>query len=230
MRLLTDNTKLRKPVNGYKMTGLQLAPANTSGYNVCQYHTEECKKYCVAGIGFGQLHSVQDARINRTNYFFQDRKEFIKQLHRELDNFAKTCKKKQLKPAVRLNIFSDLPWEKIDATLFNKDIEFYDYTKDTSRALLSLNTKAQFPRNYKLTFSWSGENAIDCMHVLNRGGNVAVPFQELPDTFMKYKVINGDKHDLRLPSVDGENVIVGLVAKGGLKKNDSVFKVTLPMI
>ena len=54
--------------------------------------------------------------------------------------------------------------------------------------------------------------------------NKAVVFRkELPDTFRGFKVIDGDKHDMRF--LDKSNVVVGLTAKGPAKKDYSGFVV-----
>ena len=60
------------------------------------------------------------------------------------------------------------------------------------------------------------------MDILSKGHNVAMVFDKLPETYMGYKVINGDETDLRF--LDDKNVIVGLKYKkmtgfGGAKKN-----------
>jgi hypothetical protein len=60
------------------------------------------------------------------------------------------------------------------------------------------------------------------MDILSKGFNVAMVFDKLPETYMGYKVINGDENDLRF--LDEKNVIVGLKYKkmtgfGGAKKN-----------
>ena len=47
--------------------------------------------------------------------------------------------------------------------------------------------------------------------MLSKGHNVAVVFDEVPETYKGYKVINGDESDLRF--TDEKNVIVGLKYK-----------------
>jgi len=53
--------------------------------------------------------------------------------------------------------------------------------------------------------------------------NVAVVFRNkiLPETYLGYKVINGDKTDLRF--LDEKGVIVGLYAKGKATKDTTGF-------
>jgi len=55
LRLLTEgsgNAKLRKSEESeFLSVGLSLAPADTSGYNVCQHSTPSCRAHCVAHQG-----------------------------------------------------------------------------------------------------------------------------------------------------------------------------------
>ena len=79
----------------------------------------------------------------------------------------------------------------------------------------------RFPSNYSLTFSRSENNEAKCLDVLAKGGNVAVVFRtkELPSTWQGYKVVNGDKNDLRF--LDPKGVVIGLYAKGKKARNDT---------
>jgi hypothetical protein len=55
------------------------------------------------------------------------------------------------------------------------------------------------------------------------GGNIAVVFDELPNTYLGKTVVNGDDTDVRF--LDGQNVVVGLKAKGRARKDSSGFVV-----
>jgi len=55
------------------------------------------------------------------------------------------------------------------------------------------------------------------------GFNVAVVFQEQPETYLGVKVISGDEHDLRF--LDASGVVVGLTAKGKAKRDTSGFTI-----
>jgi hypothetical protein len=93
-------------------------------------------------------------------------------------------------------------------------IQFLDYTKNPKRFDRAL------PANYHLTFSLSETNLADALGLLARGFNVAVVFgYALPATFQGYRVIDGDKHDLRF--LDPQNVVVGLSPKGHKAKRDT---------
>jgi hypothetical protein len=59
--------------------------------------------------------------------------------------------------------------------------------------------------------------------IANMGGNIAVVFDKLPDTYLGKKVVDGDATDLRF--LDAKNIIVGLKAKGKGKKDNSGFVV-----
>jgi hypothetical protein len=81
------------------------------------------------------------------------------------------------------------------------------------------------PSNYHLTFSRSECNESDAIKVLGSRGNVAVVFKELPDFWNGYKVIFGDESDIRFGGEQG--VVIGLLAKGKARKDNSGFVVTI---
>ena len=119
--------------------------------------------------------------------------------------------------AIRLNGTADIPFENIPVNGFKNifemfpEVQFYDYTKNHKRF-----DNVILPENYYLTFSRSEENDKESLDILNRGYNVAYVFgvrkeQDLPKTYLGFKVINGDESDLRF--LDEENVIVGLKYK-----------------
>jgi len=84
-------------------------------------------------------------------------------------------------------------------------VQFYDYTKNHFRF------NSVLPANYHLTFSRSEANEEQVERILARGYNVAVVFDELPENYKGYTVINGDLSDLRFE--DQKNVVVGLKYK-----------------
>ena len=111
MKLLTtNNTKTLKGMfKGYSTAILHLAPSNLSGRNVCPWASEECIKKCLNLSGMGVFDNVQQARINRTNYYFENPEAFRVQLAQEIANFSKNAVKKGYIPTVRLNGTSDIP-------------------------------------------------------------------------------------------------------------------------
>lgn len=222
--LLTTNMKLAlDQENGYEVVGISIAPAKIGGYQVCRDASEGCLKACIYKSGHGRFTNTQIARIKRKLLFFQNNKAFKLQLFKELTSFSKSCKRNGIKPAVRLNVFSDIPYEIVYPELFTEfpEIMFYDYTKRVDRV-----KSKTLPKNYHLTFSRS-ENTTDLqvLDLVNSGINVAIPFNcskdKLPKTYLGMEVINGDKSDIRF--LDKVGVIVGLSVKGDskVKKSDN---------
>jgi len=207
-----SQTKMAKGEKfGYKTAILHLAPYKLSGKNVCPKASKECIAFCLNTSGRGQMNSVQQARINKTQLFWKDRKKFLEQLSQEIGQLKKRAASQGFKFAVRLNGTSDLAWHRFSSLMDqHPDVIFYDYTKVYNH--LDHNLK-----NYKITFSASGSNNTECMAALKAGHNVAYVFKDkLPKKFQGKRVIDGDKHDLRF--LDPRGVVVGLLAKGSAKK------------
>lgn len=236
-----SNTKLRKSNKsgkGYTTIGLSLSPAKESGYEVCPSRSPGCTQGCIFTSGRGQANIVKQARIAKTRLFFQDRPTFQDMLVKELTMWERRAAKKDSLLACRLNVFSDILWEKVWPELFDMfpNIQFYDYTKHLQRALTysysRMSGDNSFPRNYYLTFSRSeiNSNGIEQLFDLDSPMNIAVVFDSkaLPDYWERRKVINGDETDLRF--LDPSGTIVGLYAKGKGKKDDSNFIVKLEFI
>jgi hypothetical protein len=166
----------------------------------------------------GVFSNVQEARINKAKFLIERRADFIAALNKELANLNKQAGKgKQI--AVRLNVLSDLPWHNmIDMESF-QNLRFYDYTPNLARMIQFLN--GELPANYHLTFSRKENNQSKVELVAAMGGNVAVVFDKLPQTYLGKQVVDGDATDLRF--LDPRGVIVGLKAKGKGKKDTSGF-------
>lgn len=225
--LTVGNAKISKgEAFGYLTKGLHLAPANLSGYEVCQWRSKGCTMACLNTAGRGQMNSVQDSRIAKTKLFFEQRFDFLAKLSKEITSTIKSASKKGLQAVFRPNLTSDIAWENIinedGVTIFEKHgkTQFYDYTKSFKRMQRFLN--GELPSNYHLTFSCSEHNEEKCKMVLAMGGNVAVVFRnQLPETWNGYKVVNGDESDLRF--LDKQGVVVGLIEKGLAKKDLTGF-------
>ncbi len=215
---------------GYLSFVLHLAPANLSGKEVCPKRTSGCTAACLNTAGRGGIFKkgestnvIQQARIRRTKFFFENRREFLNQLTVDIIKAKTMAEKKGLIPVFRLNGTSDLSWEKYEVAngknIFQMfpEVQFYDYTKVLGR-------KTSHIPNYHLTFSNADGNINDVLAAKQAGLNVAVVFRKnLPETYLGRKVINGDETDLRF--LDDKNVIVGLKAKGKAKKDISGFVV-----
>ena len=74
-----------------------------------------------------------------------------------------------------------------------------------------------------MTFSRSESNDGYVVEMMHRGVNVAVVFDTLPEMYLGAKVIDGTETDLRF--LDEKGVIVGLLAKGKAKKDNSGFTI-----
>jgi len=148
---------------------------------------------------------------------------FTAQLNREIEALKRKARRMGLRLAIRLNGTSDISWEEELPALFwrHDDVQFYDYTKNFVRMTTYLWDWPTF--NYHLTFSRSELNDDQCSEILRLGGNVAVVFDSVPDTFRDRAVCDGDGDDLRF--LDPPLVWVGLKAKGKLKQFESSFKI-----
>lgn len=227
MKLLTTaNAKIKKGEKmGFQTFGIHLAPASLSGFNVCKDASAGCAAACLNTAGMGAFSNVQLARIEKTRFFFSNKSGFIAQLTKEIGAAIRSASKRGMQACFRLNLTSDLPWEKISVsgkTIFQiyPQVQFYDYTKSPERMAAFLN--GDMPKNYHLTFSRSETNGSVALAMLRSGGNVAMVFRKsLPASYMGAEVINGDETDLRF--LDGSGKIVGLVEKGRAKKDATGF-------
>lgn len=204
---------------------LHLMPANYSGYEVCPMRSAGCTANCLNFAGH-QRKKKYRARTAKTKLFFEDRTVFMKKLANEISNLESRAERIDLKPGIRLNGTSDIPWESVrypgtDLNLMETFpyVAFMDYTKRPNRKYL--------PENYKLVFSRSETNENQCGEALDNGMNVAVVFRnELPETYKlagrELPVIDGDEHDWRYGEYEiyPDRVIVGLRAKGHAAKSD----------
>lgn len=198
---------------------LHLAPANMSGYEVCQGASDGCRAACLHYAGNPAFaNNKTKARVARTKMLFEQRDAFMAQLHKEITAHVKRSKKLGLDPVVRLNGTSDIIWERKKCGDYPNimaafpDVQFYDYTKLYRPVDIS---------NYHLTFSLSENNQDKAQAALDAGWNLAVVFQAkaLPDTFMGLPVIDGDETDYR--PADPKGCVVGLKVKGPKGKADT---------
>ena len=240
----TDKGRAR----GYSTAIMYFAPADLSGYDVCQYRSAGCTAACLNTSGHGGvaknpdargLNDIQRCRVARTRLFFLNRFLFNQRLVHEIALHVEKARLAGMIPCIRLNGTSDLPWERLrmndGRTILEHfpDVQFYDYTKHVDRALRF--ARGLMPANYHLTFSRSETNADECERVLAAGGNVAAVFKicgckpkgrcahDLADgfAFEGVPVISGDHDDLRFLDVPG--VYVGLKAKGLARADASGF-------
>ncbi|HEX3152622.1 MAG TPA: hypothetical protein VHR66_31405 [Gemmataceae bacterium] len=222
-----DNPKLSKSNRagtGYKTWGLSLAPAKESGFNLCASSTRGCRAACLYRQSHGRLFpSIAAARIARAVAFKEHRDWFERSLVYELGRITRNADRDGYRVAVRLNVVSDVMWEREFPALFwlFRDVQFYDYTKHSKRMFRFL--AGELPLNYSLTYLMS-EDGTDVRTVLEAGGNVAIVFRgRLPKAWCGFPVIDGDENDLRF--LDPAGVVVGLLAKGSANRDATGFVV-----
>ena len=218
------NAKINK--NEVTTFNLSLAPykQNAKGVNLCPKASKGCALACLFTAGRGKFTNVQQARINKTNYYLFDKQKFMDQLAKEINKIALKSTITNEKFALRLNTLSDVDFvyqlkKYADLDLLNddtyKNIIVYDYTAIIGKVKKYLGTR------YHLTLSRKEDNEQDVMEALEMGGNVAIVFKELPKTYKGYRVVDGDKTDLEMTKY--KNVVLGLKAKGDAKKDTTGF-------
>ena len=227
---------LKGMAQGYNTYILHLAPGSLSGHNTCPKATAGCLSACLNTAGRGGMfkrgentNTIQQARIRKTQLFYNDRDAFMALLVKDILLAIKQSKAKGLVPVFRLNGTSDISWEKYPVKMGNVYysnifeafgyVQFYDYSKILGR-------KVNHIPNYSLTFSAADGNDNDVREAIKQGYNIAVVFgikktEPMPAEYMGLPVFNGDESDLRF--LDPKQVVVGLYAKGKAKKDTSGF-------
>lgn len=229
MQLLTTNSKLAKCEKfGYLAMGLELAPGKLGGRGELCADRGDCYKTCLFNSGFGSMPAVRKARIDRTRFVFNTdgpiSHEALIQLEHEIGLLERRARKRKLRAAVRLNVFSDVDW--VDALrrtwfLSFPHVKFYDYTKNIERWRRSLSGGPAWPFNYDLTFSTSEEvNVGDISDEMKSGGRCTVVARKgsIWDDWIGSclgggtNVVDGDEHDLTF--LHPKRTIIVLAAKG----------------
>ena len=195
--LLSENTKLHKrdPLTPKAVAvGLSLLPEHSifrgeteGGVNLqplspveaspratlCMHSSPECRASCLVYSGQNQAHWVGNfakgakakALVEAPHHFMRLLLEAIE--HYVRDKSVKLGRGKAMK-FLRLNVFSDIPWEIMAPWLFEDTrVHPYDYSKVPGRAFIP---------NYDLSYSYSGRNLPYCDQELRRGRRVVVVF------------------------------------------------------
>jgi Gene product 88 len=214
--LSAANHKQEKGV-GYRSVGLTLTPRATgrAGRNLCPFATKGCARSCFADFDRLAWPQVKRAAVARTLLLGQHPDVFQSILRTDIAR--ELVRAGGMRLVVRLNVVSDVAWERESPGLFADfpSVQFMDYTKDISRIL-----DPKRPANYHLTFSRSEINEEHCRRALAAGHNVTVVFRKppFPTNFWGYPVIDGDQNDLRF--LDPVPSIVALKAKGAGARRD----------
>lgn len=219
-------TNAKTAKNSLETYILYLAPhkQNSKKINICP-KAAGCAAACLYTAGRGKFSNVQKSRINKTEYYLHDKEKFILQLAAELVKINTKAAKENKQVAIRLNGTSDLDfiyllqkYAKLDPFSLNQLI-YYDYTKIPGKAIKYANYD-----KYTVTFSRDETNAEYLPQLLKLGVNISVVFSgELPETYLGYPVIDGDKSDIIM--LYNKAAIIGLRAKGDAKKDTTGFVV-----
>jgi hypothetical protein len=236
-----DSKTIKGTSFGFLTGILYMAPGNLAGVgNVCPHASAGCLSSCLFTAGrAGIFKAINEARINRTRFFYYERAAFLAQLAGEISAVVRKANREGLSPVIRLNGTSDLPWEKLAPDLFTQfpDVTFYDYTKNLRRVVAW--SKGEFPKNYSLTFSLSESNRDHAETAIAAGVNVAVVYDGPTIQGKPLALNNGmkprpwfsaDESDLRfLDSVgkDGRGRFGILKAKGKARKDQTGFVVRM---
>jgi hypothetical protein len=196
--------------------GIYLAPAKTSGFNVCAGASKYCKEACLNMSGRNGIfydNRIQNTRVKKTQILMNYPVFMFDWITKEIALHKQRAEKKGYRFSVRINCTSDLDLSKFrnsrGQNLFEAfpTVQFYDYTKIFRR----IDLMKVYP-NYDVTYSYNGLNYNECIAALNAGVRVAMVFEKkLPSTYRGYPVVNGDLYDTRY--IDPKNAIVGLVFK-----------------
>lgn len=226
------DAKTRKNSKIGILTGiLYLAPANLSGSELCSSRTKGCTAACLWTSGHGAYSNVKTARLRKTYVFLNEQEMFMDRISMDVDLLVEEAKDRDMRPAMRLNGTSDIAWETIPVGdhehIFaaHPNVEAYDYTKVLAR----LPAIAGIP-NYSVVFSRgeSKKSQLDSDKALEMGVPITVVFDELPMVYKGMKVVNGDTDDWRPADIlmaDGRPTVIGLIAKGKARYDDSGFVV-----
>ena len=135
--------------------------------NACVGASPACIASCLVYSGHNTIDPYNAVvKAARLQALVREPVAFLRML---AENIRRHARQRSSEPYVRLNVFSDIPWELFCSELFDAFslLNFYDYTKVENR---------QPPPNYDLTFSFSGINQPQVAHELSRGRRIAVVF------------------------------------------------------
>jgi hypothetical protein len=198
VKLLSVNQdgKTRKGLRLGVLTGIMyMSPAAESGVaNVCRFSTPGCEAGCLNKGGRLAMPVGQAAQMERTRLLFKEPGVFWPKLMGEIEALIRKARREGLRPAVRLNGTSDLPWERMKLQRYQSgksimnlfpEVQFYDYTKYPYRS----RPVEGLPSNYDLTYSFNERDGWDAAEVnLWSGRRVAVVYstrkgQPLPESY-----------------------------------------------
>jgi len=140
--------------------------------NACVRATPQCASSCLAFSGRNLADNYNTVKkYALLQSLVHEPEAFVRMLTEAIALHRDQSFRSSVMPLVRLNVFSDIPWELVIPDLFDdfSDVQFYDYTKVPGR---------QPPPNYDLTFSFAGtKRNVEAMDAeIRRGSRVAMVF------------------------------------------------------
>ena len=215
------------------------------GLGLCVGSSDACRKACLVYSGHNTIDLYNIAvKVARTEALLLQPVAFARILVEAVSRHLNSARRRGFEPFIRLNVFSDVPWELVFPDLFGMfpALRFYDYMKVPGRST---------PSNYDLTFSWSGVNEAFVQSELQRGRRIAAVFMlpggmkerqrytigptgktyniQLPKTFLNLPVVDGDVSDVRprnpSPCVVGLRWKLPLGSDAGKRLGNSSFVV-----
>lgn len=173
LSLLPEHSIFRAETEG----GVNLQPLSpvegTPRSTLCMHSSPECRASCLVYSGQNQAHWAGNfAKGAKAKALVEAPHHFLRLLLEAIDHYAEDKSKKlgggKALKFLRLNVFSDIPWEVMAPWLFeDARVHGYDYTKIPGRA---------FVDNYDLSYSYSGRNLQHCDQELRRGRRIVVVF------------------------------------------------------
>lgn len=125
----------------------------------CASATAQCQASCLVFSGQNlndKWNTVK--KVSLSMALANEPLAFLRILVEAIRKWEVECKCQDAVPFVRLNVYSDIPWEMVCPWLFEMfpGVQFYDYTKVADRMPWD-DKKKKYPiSNYDLTFSYSG--------------------------------------------------------------------------
>lgn len=162
---------------------------------LCHGASVECRATCLVFSGSNVKQSYNtEVKQAAAAALIRYPNEFLRVLHESIRVFREKAEEAGSQPYVRLNVYSDVPWERVAPWLFTEfagskyrdQTHFaYDYSKLPGR---------KTPENYDLTFSFSGSNWPFVVSELRRGRRAAVVFF-MPDSPEMRRIGKGELSD-----------------------------------
>ena len=217
------NSKLAKST-GFRNIGVSLTPSTVGVLDNCPSSTPKCRAACLAFTGRIEMEKnragvIGRSRQGRTRMLAEDPQLFADVLYSQLERENRKAKRDGFNVAFRPDVLSDRFWHLENPWIFERFPRWkvYGYTKSVLKIQNLID--GELPDNYHLTYSWSEKSSsLYCRTILESGVNVAVPFYDsktlkgvLPDSWLGFPVVDGDKSDLRFQ--DPKRSIVGLRVK-----------------